>query len=259
MNRPRRPQHRARPAPPAGWLTLAAALSATGIVCGAVVLASIAHTRPLTIMTSGLFLAAADVFGWWIVAQGMARRRPHRAARRRVSPAPAPQTAPPLTEPFIEPRVLSRARPPIEWMPYIVRPFLMSAAERRFYKVLKKAVEGRGIEVFGKMRLADIVTVTVPLDESAHWERFRKISQKHVDFVLADGMTTRPLVAIELDDSSHEWDSRRKRDRFVNDVFEVAGLPLLRVQVRARYDARHLWHKIDHALMTHQNRMRRTG
>lgn len=144
-------------------------------------------------------------------------------------------------------------------MPYAPQATIMTAAERRFYRALEEAVEGRGMIIGFKIRLADVVTVTVPLDDSDHWERFRKISQKHVDFVLCDRTITRPILAIELDDSSHEWDSRRKRDRFVNDVFTVAEIPLLRVQVRARYEARHLWHKIDHALISHQNRMQRTG
>jgi hypothetical protein len=42
----------------------------------------------------------------------------------------------------------------------------------------------------------------------------------------------RPLVGGELDDRSHERASRQERDGFVDEVFRVAGLPLMHPSVR---------------------------
>ena len=45
-----------------------------------------------------------------------------------------------------------------------------------------------------------------------------------------------PILGIELDDAGHrKWD-RKERDEFVNKVFAVAGLPLIRIAVQPKYD-----------------------
>lgn len=61
---------------------------------------------------------------------------------------------------------------------------------------------------------------------------FNKINAKHIDFVLCDLQNVRPVLAIELDDSSHNKPDRIQRDEFVNKVFADAKFPLLRVPVQ---------------------------
>lgn len=46
----------------------------------------------------------------------------------------------------------------------------------------------------------------------------------------------KPIMGIELDDSSHNRQKRLDRDNFVNDVFGVAGLPLARVKASPAYN-----------------------
>ena len=83
-----------------------------------------------------------------------------------------------------------------------------------------------------KVRLADIVTCS-----DAAWRRGMgsAIAQKHLDFVLCDRHTTQFLLAIELDDRSHDRPDRRKRDEFVNRVLAQAGVALIRFQARRWY------------------------
>jgi hypothetical protein len=45
----------------------------------------------------------------------------------------------------------------------------------------------------------------------------------------------KPLLGVELDDASHARRDRQDRDQFVDQVFEAAGLPLLRVRAAAGY------------------------
>jgi hypothetical protein len=45
-----------------------------------------------------------------------------------------------------------------------------------------------------------------------------------------------PLVSIELDDKSHERTDRRSRDKYVDQVFAAAQLPLLHVPAKRAYD-----------------------
>lgn len=62
-----------------------------------------------------------------------------------------------------------------------------------------------------------------------------RIDRKHVDFLLCDPKTMRPLVGIELDDKSHERVERKTRDELVEAVFANAGLPLIRIPVKVGY------------------------
>lgn len=50
----------------------------------------------------------------------------------------------------------------------------------------------------------------------------------------------KPLVGIELDDSSHDRADRQERDEFVNEVFQAAGLPLIHIPVQREYNTREL-------------------
>ena len=63
---------------------------------------------------------------------------------------------------------------------------------------------------------------------------------RHVDFVVCDVATLRPLVAIELDEPSHGRPERQTRDDDVRAVLAAAGLPLLGVLTSPSYDNREL-------------------
>ena len=116
--------------------------------------------------------------------------------------------------------------------PYIAKAFLLSHAELRFFQTLLQSV-GRDVYVVAKVRLADLVGCT---DPHPLYGTLGRIAQKHVDFVLVDERYTRILGAIELDDSSHEQAKTVERDRFVNDLLNSLGIPLLRVQAAMKYN-----------------------
>lgn len=103
---------------------------------------------------------------------------------------------------------------------------LLTATEQKFYEALDTAVDGR-LLILSKVRVADLFNVTSPSSAARH-RVFRSIACKHVDFVLADANNLRPLVAIELDDSSHQRADRQLRDELLNDLFQKAAFPLLR-------------------------------
>ncbi len=78
-----------------------------------------------------------------------------------------------------------------------------------------------------KVRIGDLVNVTASGKKG--FSLLMKVNKKHVDFVVAEMDTLKPVLAIELDDSSHQrWD-RKKRDAFVDQVFASSGIPLLHV------------------------------
>lgn len=116
-------------------------------------------------------------------------------------------------------------------LPYRQRDDFLSAAELSFYRVLVNAVGIRAV-VCPKVNLADIFFVVRPNENQSYRN---KIDRKHVDFLLCDLVTLKPRCAVELDDSSHARRDRQNRDEFVDQVFNVAGLPLIRVPAQAAY------------------------
>jgi hypothetical protein len=131
-------------------------------------------------------------------------------------------------------RCRSHRRPacPRAPLPYEGRETLLSRGELAFYRVLRRAVASR-YSISIKTRLADILKCPDHLWDAPHG---RKLSQKHVDFVLFDPSTTSIIAAIELDDRTHQQTERRRRDEFVNEAFRAAGMTLCRIQAASRYD-----------------------
>ena len=121
-------------------------------------------------------------------------------------------------------------------LPYRLRDDFLSPAEFSFYKVLS-SVTGTRLTIQSKVRLADIFFVARPNENASY---FNKIAQKHLDFLVCDSVTMKPLFGIELDDASHKRNDRQERDEFVESVCKVAGLPLLRFPVQREYNSREI-------------------
>ena len=117
-------------------------------------------------------------------------------------------------------------------MPYQRRPALVTDTERRFFDSLRKAAEDRWA-VFAMVRLADIIRVTPNTPQYQSWQN--KIQAKHIDFVICAWGSLDILLAIELDDPSHERADRIRRDKFVEGALDAAGVPLLRIKTAKSY------------------------
>ena len=126
---------------------------------------------------------------------------------------------------------LGGGAPTSEQLPYRQRDDFLSAAELSFYRVLVMALDGSHF-VCPKVNLADIFFVDRPNENQTYRN---KIDRKHVDFLLLDPATMKPIMGVELNDASHARRDRQDRDEFVDQVFEAAGLPLLRVRAAASY------------------------
>jgi very-short-patch-repair endonuclease len=78
---------------------------------------------------------------------------------------------------------------------------------------------------------------------------FGRISQKHFDWVLCHPVSFEPLIAIELDDSSHQWsEKQRKNDRVKDDAAREAGIDLLRFPWQREYNAAQIRDRIAEVL-----------
>ena len=130
----------------------------------------------------------------------------------------------------------SQKESPAKVLPYRLRDDFLSPAEFSFYKVLSSLV-GTQLTIQSKVRLADVFFVSRPNENVAY---FNRIAQKHLDFLVCDSVTMKPLFGVELDDSTHKRDDRQERDEFVESVCKIAGLPLLRFPVQREYNSREI-------------------
>lgn len=118
--------------------------------------------------------------------------------------------------------------------PYVPAPHLFTPNEQAFLQVLGRAAGD--YRVYGKVRLADVLTVRKGLPKS-EWQRaFNRISQKHLDFVLCHPHDLSVFCVVELDDKTHGRSDRRERDTFLERALEAAQVPLVRVPSRCSYD-----------------------
>jgi predicted RNA-binding Zn-ribbon protein involved in translation (DUF1610 family) len=109
----------------------------------------------------------------------------------------------------------------------------ISPAELNFFFNLKSALED-SVQIFSKVKLSDLFYAKTG-DFGKNRSYTNKIDRKHIDFLLCDPKTLKPLLGIELDDKSHQRADRQERDDFVNRVFEAAKLPLMHISVQRGY------------------------
>lgn len=115
---------------------------------------------------------------------------------------------------------------------YESRKSLLSPAEISFYRVMSLVLPN-SVTIFAKVRLADIVNVAVAGRGKRARALLAGIARCHVDFLICETDTSRIILAIELDDSSHN--NRQGHDWFITDTFRKAGIPLERFPVQRGY------------------------
>jgi predicted RNA-binding Zn-ribbon protein involved in translation (DUF1610 family) len=122
--------------------------------------------------------------------------------------------------------------------PYHLRDDFVSKAEHSFYMVVRSIIPDTAV-FLAKVSLGDLFYVKSG-DNSEFRTYTNKIDRKHVDFLLCDAKTMRPIAGIELDDKSHQRDDRLVRDKFVEKVFQSARLPLVRFPAKFSYSTAEL-------------------
>lgn len=150
-----------------------------------------------------------------------------------------------------EPPDVPDQEPPKLLLGYTLRNSLVSPAEKAFLSTLDSVLPVE-IRIFAKVRLADIFLVERSINRSAWQTAFNRIDRKHVDFLLCRADDLAPLLAIELDDSSHERKDRQERDEFVNELFASTKIKLLRFPVQHSYDLEVLVQRLNEGMQPDQ-------
>jgi len=129
--------------------------------------------------------------------------------------------------------LLGRILLPDNRLPYEKRPSLVTNAERQFFSALSDVVNDRW-RIFAMVRLADVIRVRTAALRPQAWRN--RILAKHIDFVLCDPDTLEAVLAVELDDATHQRADRIERDEFLDAALQSSKLPLLRVPVAGNYN-----------------------
>lgn len=124
---------------------------------------------------------------------------------------------------------------------------LFSPAERSFLGVLDLAVSEQH-RVFGKVRVADILSPEKGMDKKNWRIAFNKISAKHFDYVLCQKHTLEVVAVIELDDKSHKKAKSIARDALLESACASASLALVRFEAKVGYQVLEVREKIQSAL-----------
>ncbi len=107
-----------------------------------------------------------------------------------------------------------------QFFPY-QKKYLLTKNEYNFYTRLRPIANRYNLQILTKIRLADLVETKKNLSYADSNAYFNKIRSKHIDFALVDNMKV--VLLVELDDSSHKYQSRIERDIFVDDVLRTCG------------------------------------
>jgi hypothetical protein len=117
-----------------------------------------------------------------------------------------------------------------ERLPYRLREQFMSTPELALLRVLQHMVRGHYL-ICPKVALNDVFYIVRP-NENVHF--FNKIFRKHVDFLLCEPGSLKPAIGVELVKPVARNETR-DADKFMEELFLSAGLPLVHIPSSESY------------------------
>ena len=110
---------------------------------------------------------------------------------------------------------------------YKRKEYLMNKSEHELFDVLQN-IYGPKYYIFPQVHLSTVLDHQVKNGQS--WKgALSHINMKSVDFIVCEKLKISPIVAIELDGSSHDRDDRKNRDAEVDRMFSEANLALVHI------------------------------
>lgn len=117
-------------------------------------------------------------------------------------------------------------------LPYRLREQFLTTTERALFHALVELMGNRYL-ICPKVSLNELFYIVRP-NENVHF--FNKFFRKYVDFLLCDPQTFLPAFGIEIVRLTSKGEIRDS-DKFMDELFLDAGLPLVRVPSSEQYDA----------------------
>jgi hypothetical protein len=116
-------------------------------------------------------------------------------------------------------------------LPYRLKEPFLTTTELALFRTLTEIMAGR-YTICPKVALNDIFYIVRP-NENVHF--FNKFFRKHVDFLLCEPKNLLPVFGVDIVRAGSKTDTR-ETDKFMDDLFTNAGLPLIHVQSSDKYE-----------------------
>ena len=114
----------------------------------------------------------------------------------------------------------------ISYSEYYKKDYVMTQTELTFYRKLKEVTDKLELTIFPEVDLERIINVKNNNSASRN-----RIKSRSIDFTIVNNKNCKIVCCIELDDYSHNRNDRKKRDEFINELFESVELKLFRIKV----------------------------
>lgn len=116
-------------------------------------------------------------------------------------------------------------------LPYRVREPFLASTEKQLFRLLNELMGDRYF-ICPKVSLNDIFYIVRP-NENVHF--FNKLFRKHINFLLCDRRMLTPVFGVRLVHPVSK-EGAREVDKFLEDLFADAGLPLVHIPSKEFYD-----------------------
>lgn len=116
---------------------------------------------------------------------------------------------------------------------YSLKTSIVTPVEKWMYNVIQSELPENFL-ITPKIGMKDFIDIKKGKDFMRH---FTHIAQKHIDFLICEKDTLSPVLGIEIDDSSHQKESRRDRDQSVDEIYNAIGLKVLHIPTKIKEGA----------------------
>ena len=123
---------------------------------------------------------------------------------------------------------------------------LFTADEKAFFRTLKDAVGGE-YEIFGKIRVTNIIVPKKGASAHAVKKAFNSIEDCYFDFVLCEKANLVVVCVVQLQDKTHSVRSN-ETDTLIP-ICENLGLPLVRFAITTDYPVEEIQEKLHKAII----------
>lgn len=198
-------------------------------------------------LTAGAFLAFIVLGKRWLNAIEAKERQSNSDCRPR-EPSDQPRRS------RVSVEIRPRPKPQIDGavvtsdpkeLPYKLKPSILTKSEHHFFKNLLKICRKRAV-VCVMVRLSDIVDIPRNRSVSGRHAFGRLINGQHIDFLICERGTMRPLVGIELNGREHNRPQRQRLDQFKQSVCTAAGFALIWQPKQTSYNCEELNRKLSY-------------
>ncbi len=118
--------------------------------------------------------------------------------------------------------------------PFTKKETLYTHIEKGFLNLLERAI-GNEYKIVSRVKLIDVIDFKSDTTSKSKRVALTKAQKKQLDYVLLDKETLNIVAAIDLVNNNNKQGHKAQKDWFVNGALESAGIPHIRMKVRAGY------------------------